>query len=204
MVGIYKIENTLNGKLYIGQSWDIRKRWNSHKKWSTNPFLSRSFNKYGIENFKFDVIKEVYKSKFKHFTQKILDEYEKFYIKRYNTTDRNLGYNISSGGERNPNFNGKAMLGKHHSEESRKKISDSSKGQKSYWFGKHLSQESIQKRTKLQAKRILCIETNEIFDSIISIKRKYGFDPSNIIRACRDNQRIYKGFHWQYLSKNKE
>lgn len=30
MVGIYKIENKQNGKIYIGQSADIKKRWESH------------------------------------------------------------------------------------------------------------------------------------------------------------------------------
>ena len=39
MVGIYKITNKLNGKVYIGQSNDIERRWAEHKrkyKWSTS------------------------------------------------------------------------------------------------------------------------------------------------------------------------
>ena len=32
MIGIYKIENLINGKVYIGQSVDIKERWASHKR----------------------------------------------------------------------------------------------------------------------------------------------------------------------------
>lgn len=32
MIGIYKIENLINGKVYIGQSTDIKERWASHKR----------------------------------------------------------------------------------------------------------------------------------------------------------------------------
>lgn len=38
MIGIYKIENLINGKVYIGQSKDIKKRWNEHRK------ISQKFN----------------------------------------------------------------------------------------------------------------------------------------------------------------
>ena len=29
-IGIYKIENLINGSIYIGQSIDIEKRWSTH------------------------------------------------------------------------------------------------------------------------------------------------------------------------------
>ncbi len=32
MIGIYKIENLINGKVYIGQSTDIKERWANHKR----------------------------------------------------------------------------------------------------------------------------------------------------------------------------
>jgi len=31
MVGIYKITNKKNGKIYIGQSWDMERRFKEHK-----------------------------------------------------------------------------------------------------------------------------------------------------------------------------
>lgn len=66
MQGIYKIENLINGKCYIGQSIDIEKRWTRHRSTANNPnerlferHLYRSIRKYGIENFRFSVLEEV-------------------------------------------------------------------------------------------------------------------------------------------------
>ena len=58
--GIYKIENLINHKVYIGQSKDIKSRFNQHKSAETNKHLKHSFEKYGIENFSFEIIKETY------------------------------------------------------------------------------------------------------------------------------------------------
>ena len=62
---IYKIENTINGKIYIGKTdyFDVTKRWKEHKRAMNREDckhrpLYRAFNKYGIENFKFSVIEE--------------------------------------------------------------------------------------------------------------------------------------------------
>ena len=53
MVGIYAIQNNINGKLYIGQSIDIERRWKDEQtcKGAVNDYLTRSFEKYGIQNF---------------------------------------------------------------------------------------------------------------------------------------------------------
>lgn len=59
-IGIYKITNP-NGRVYVGQSIDIKRRYTQHK----NPkeskkqkILFRSFKKYGIENHQFEIIEE--------------------------------------------------------------------------------------------------------------------------------------------------
>lgn len=64
-VGIYQIANLINGKLYIGQSNQIEKRWANHKIAAFNindkgyhyP-LYRAFRKYGIENFSFTILEQ--------------------------------------------------------------------------------------------------------------------------------------------------
>lgn len=63
MIGIYKIKNKINGKIYIGQSSNIEKRWDEHKRavhyQSQHTYeypLYRAIRKYGIENFDFCVI----------------------------------------------------------------------------------------------------------------------------------------------------
>ena len=63
MIGIYKIENLINGKIYVGQSNNIERRFSQHKspyeqkRFSDKP-LYKAFQKYGIENFSFSVIEE--------------------------------------------------------------------------------------------------------------------------------------------------
>lgn len=59
--GIYIIRNLKNGKFYIGQAQDIRKRWAEHKwklngNFHTNNHLQSAWNKYGAKVFKFLVL----------------------------------------------------------------------------------------------------------------------------------------------------
>lgn len=61
MIGIYKISCTINNKFYIGSSKEIEKRWNRHindlkLNKHYNIIFQRIFNKYGIDNFIFEVI----------------------------------------------------------------------------------------------------------------------------------------------------
>lgn len=63
--GIYKIENLINHKVYIGQSINIKIRWKNHLKVSKNPNsncyeypLYKAFRKYGINNFSFEILEE--------------------------------------------------------------------------------------------------------------------------------------------------
>ena len=89
--GIYKIENLINHKVYIGKSMDIifRLRFGHNLKYETNIHLLRAFKKYGLDNFSFEVIKLTYD----------LDYWETFLIQIYNATDERYGYNILPGGE---------------------------------------------------------------------------------------------------------
>lgn len=96
MTGIYKIENLLNGKCYIGQATDIKKRWNAHrnvyKKEDDIAYeypLYRAFRKYGIDNFSFTVLEEC--------TVTNLNKKEIEYIKKHNSFFN--GYNQTFGGD---------------------------------------------------------------------------------------------------------
>lgn len=93
---IYKITNLINGKCYIGQtSKYYQLRWNEHKKCAFNNNrlaydypLYKAFRKYGIVNFKFEVIEECEIEE--------LDDKEIFYIEKYNSFHN--GYNQTLGG----------------------------------------------------------------------------------------------------------
>lgn len=93
--GIYKITNLITQKSYIGQSINIQKRWTKEKNKAFNPesneynkTLSKAFRKYGIKNFKFEILEEC--------DIKDLDVKEKHFIKVYNTYFN--GYNETTGG----------------------------------------------------------------------------------------------------------
>lgn len=60
IVGIYLIENLINGKKYVGQSKNVLARWSGHKCDSKNRDLPlyRAMRKYGLENFKFSILEE--------------------------------------------------------------------------------------------------------------------------------------------------
>ncbi len=45
---------------------------------------------------------------------------------------------------------------------------------------------------------IICVETGELFYGTGEIKRKYGFNPSNIIACCKGKRKIANGYHWEY------
>ena len=98
---IYKIENKINGKVYIGQTVkSIQKRFTQHKNNSNKPYFSqiilyKAFNKYGIENFECTEIEEV--------PNELLDEREKYWIEYYNSYFD--GYNSTLGGRATQLYN---------------------------------------------------------------------------------------------------
>lgn len=88
MYTVYKIINCVNNKMYIGSSINVYKRWNQHKidaKKKNYP-LYNAMNKYGIDNFKFEIIREDFE------TVKQMQQFEKEMIIFYNTLIPN-GYN---------------------------------------------------------------------------------------------------------------
>ena len=93
---IYKITNKINGKSYIGQTTNYQRRFREHRNKGygeePNKPLYNAFDKYGIDNFDFEVIEDLTEN---------YNEREKYWIQYYNTLLPN-GYNIEPGGEEPP------------------------------------------------------------------------------------------------------
>lgn len=102
--GIYRIQNKINGKIYIGKSVDIKRRWSSHitdsnvddERWNSNyrgvkTPIHAAIRKYGKENFVFEILEECNKEE--------LNDKEKYWIKTLNATNKENGYNITLGGD---------------------------------------------------------------------------------------------------------
>jgi group I intron endonuclease len=52
-IGIYKISNLINGKIYIGQSVHIEKRWQQHCNNTGRSLIAKAIQKYGKDSFSF-------------------------------------------------------------------------------------------------------------------------------------------------------
>jgi len=112
--GIYKIENLVDKKIYIGSSVNLENRnykhfWMLDKNIHDNNHLQNSYNKFGKENFKYSIIEECDSS--------LLIEKENYYISLYRSNDTNYGYNLATVNEfRRNSFNDevKIKLSKHN------------------------------------------------------------------------------------------
>lgn len=131
--GIYKIENKINHKVYIGQTNNLEKREIQHfsslrNNNHFNSYLQNSFNKYGEENFTFTVLQLCE-------TREELNYFETYWWEHFvKMVGKNNVYNLAHTGD-----------AKNTSEETRKKNSLSHKGKTPLNKGKKASQETIEK-----------------------------------------------------------
>lgn len=95
---VYLITNLINDKKYVGITNDYRRRWANHKNGnSKNMVIGQAIEKYGVKNFKFEIIE-------KNVPLDQIDEKEQYYIEYYQShVSTNKGYNVSKGGRYNIN-----------------------------------------------------------------------------------------------------
>ncbi len=212
---IYKITNTINNKIYIGQTiQSFKNRLNEHKKKMRNGSKSPLYDalrKYGIENFEFKIIDTAV-------NQQELDSKEIFYIKQFNSRYPS-GYNLTDGGAGTFNYRhtqkdklrmkklkegmflgeNNPFYGKHHTTEQKEKWKKDRKGRK-------LSEEWKLKISKTRKRiKIINIDTGEVFASARDAARYYGKNPDSgtsgtISKVCRKLPK-YKtclGYHFEY------
>ena len=95
MIGIYKITNLINEKVYIGQSIHIERRWQEHCKPSSRSLIGKAIQKYGKEHFAFQVLEEC--------AEEQLDDLEERYISEYGSIVPK-GYNIETASKGKTSF----------------------------------------------------------------------------------------------------
>jgi group I intron endonuclease len=182
---IYKIENKINGKIYIGQSIYIPD--NTKKYMGSGLLIKKAILKYGVDVFDKTILCECN-------TKTELNEREIYYIDYYNSIKN--GYNISTGGNggnlgdivNNKISNSVKNLwlsgyydavdySQSHpcSNDTREKISNSQSGENGYWYGKSFSinhKNNIRIKTKLAYENgayenfINAMRSNEVRDKI--------------------------------------
>jgi group I intron endonuclease len=215
--GVYTITNTVNNKIYVGsttmkagfpgrfQRHISYLRYKTHK----NTILQNAWNKYGEENFKFEVLEEC------------LSEFclstEQYWINVLNVCNRKYGYNIR--------YLAKSNLGLKHSEETKKKLSDVHKGKcKSAIHRKNLSLSKIGKKnnfifkhsketklklSKMKSKPVIKLDkNNNILETYNSTKEAAKLNNlksgSDIAKMCnyKSKNKFVSGFKWKW--KNDE
>jgi group I intron endonuclease len=148
MIGIYKITNP-NGKIYIGQSINIEKRFISYKKLNciNQPKLYNSFIKYGIDNHTFIILEQCFVEE--------LNIKERYYQIYYNSINRNgLNCKLTNVNDSNGVFCEETKLKmsksakiKIFTKEHRENMSKNRIGNKNGMFGKKQTDESKLKMT---------------------------------------------------------
>jgi group I intron endonuclease len=213
---IYKLESP-SGNVYIGITKNFEKRMSVHKQDSKRLGfqICMAIKKYGFDNFKKEIIETVEAENDKEL-RKLMCEREIFYISKYNSYKK--GYNMTIGGDNVVPKYGKDnhFYGKHHTEETKKKISEKATNRKLTeehkrkislgGMGKKHSKESIEKMCKIQrelkAKKVICVETQEIFDTTIDCSLKYNIQRSDIRQVCKGERISAKELTFRFLDSN--
>lgn len=192
---IYRITNTRNGKVYIGQTTHtLRDRWRLHcAKNSTCSLLKQAIQEYGKDAF---VMEQVDTAE----SRDELNQKEMAWIERENSIHPS-GYNVDKGGyhiqytaaakkkmsdhhadvggENNP------MFGNHHREDSKRLIS-------SRLSGKYTGKESFNHRA------VINLDTGERFDTATAAADAYGVTVSTLTKTCRGVQQRTAGYRWAF------
>ncbi|MDQ2718241.1 MAG: NUMOD3 domain-containing DNA-binding protein [Bacteroidota bacterium] len=149
LCGIYLIESP-NGRIYIGQSVDIFKRWKSYKKLSnckSQIKLYRSLKKYGVENHSFHIAFEC--------SEEDLNKEERFYQEVFDVCGKEgLNCKLTETDDRSGKM----------SPEACKKISVAMKGKKGFWEGKKMSFEAKKKMSEKAKNKKLTVEHKAKFN----------------------------------------
>ena len=212
--------NKNNGKKYIGQAKNFKRRCQGHV-WSSNnendvtynQLIHRAIRKYGIESFDICVLR------YNLETQCLMDLYESYYIEKYNTNAKTgHGYNVADGGKAGNKFVGRT---EEQMNETRLKMSESSKGEKSNTYGKPRSDKIKQEQAQRMKGNTYTYERTDETNKKLSNSRKQwvyqydlqgnllgkwkfathaakelGFSASMINQCCNGEVETYRGFIW--------
>lgn len=225
---IYMFTNKINGKKYIGQTVNERRRYLEHKrgKDKANYHLDNAIKKYGIEAFNYEILNTIIASSKEGLIQQ-LNRWEVHYINKYNATNYDYGYNVAVGGGAN-GLGKQYWLGKHHTEETKKKLSKIHKGSflsdeikkkisiasNRMWaseeyrkkhkegMGKYFDNPNLKHHL---AKKTIQYDLDgnfvKEFESLTEAALKMNCDKALIMRVCQGKAKTAKGYKWKYKEK---
>jgi hypothetical protein len=171
---IYKITNLVNNLIYIGRTSNYQRRLKEYKRGSIKLKRSNMYklmiemNKYGFENFKFEILED-------NLSENEILEREIYWIDKLNTRDSTIGYNSKTGG-----------VGGKMTEETKSKMSESSKS------FRHTEEEKLKR-----SKGILVYHfggLTEQYDSAKIYADIKGSSRTNVTYAIRSGTRFHGSF----------
>ena len=187
-----------NNKIYIGITGNKPEhRWRSGWGYNNQPLMANAINKYGWNNIEHEIL-------YDGLTKEEAERLEFNLIAEYQSNKREFGYNVDNGGS----FNGR------HSDETKRKIGDSTKGEKHPCYGKAMSEETkeklrqvltgrtytdetIEKMGASKRKSVRCIETGVVYESINEAIKQIGI--KGVSNACRGKKKTAGGYHWEFV-----
>jgi group I intron endonuclease len=202
MVGIYKITNP-KGKIYIGQSIDINRRFKEYKKLQCTQSIKlyNSLKKYGFEKHTFEIIEEC--------SIEQLNDREEFYIKSFDSHIKGLNIKLASKpswtGKKRPEHSifmkSKSYLKYERTDKHKNALSNAMKKiweEKKEEISKNISKNKIGKKVK----KIQCIETQEIFPSIKECSEKMDISKGCLCSFVKGKYPYptLKGYTFKYIT----
>ena len=79
---------------------------------------------------------------------------------------------------------------------------ESKMGNRNPMYGKKYTEEEKKALSERQSKKILCVETGAIYNSIKEARDILRIYSSNISKAASGILKTYKGFHWSYVEND--
>lgn len=224
MIGyIYCYTNSFNNKKYIGQTTKtIEQQAGKDGSYYKKEWLFwRAIVKYGWNAFIPEIL-EIVEADTITDLRKCLNAREKYWITYYHTYINDnpcLGYNVSAGGGVNScsaatrqklsqAAKGRIPWNKGLTKEMDERLAKPNSGQ---WQRGHLnSPEAMQRAWAAStgehskvAKRVICVETGEIFISGAAAAKAYNINPTTISQCANGHIKTAGGLHWNfYVAKD--
>ena len=225
---IYMYTNLITGKRYVGKAKDFNGRHKKHLR-ENEQLIDKKIKEYGQQNFKVEILIENVQDDDK------LNEYEKFFIKRKRShVSYGTGYNRTWGGDGGDTLSGmteeqrkecsrkksKAQKGKPRSEETKQKISVTKKDKPRSEEAKRKISKALKGKTKSEEhkqhlseslkgkrqKKVICLETLQVFDSSAKAGEWCGVGRTSIINHLNGGAKSAgkhpitgEKLHWMYL-----
>lgn len=97
-------------------------------------------------------------------------------------------------------------LGKHHTAETKRKLSEAHKGPENPMYGKHAPEETRRKMSEAQkrgkpCRHVPCVETGETFVSATEAAKALGLPQGDVPAVARGERKHSKGYHFRYVEE---